>query len=141
MKRHRESTPPPGALDKLRNTRLYGGRDEQISGSALRARGCPNPDRAVVRRPRRSPALVTRTVPAAPAAPLALRVENARRNWQVAVNTVKRLRAEGQDVAEAVARARALRHALLALDPESGAQGQTIELAQASDANKIKAAA
>lgn len=138
MKRHRESTPPPGALDKLRNTRLYGGRDEQISGASLRARGCPNPDRAVVRRPRKAVALVTRTVPAAP---LALRVENARRNWQVAVNRVRALRASGEDVTEAVARARELRHALLALDPDSGVQGHAIELAQASDANKIKAAA
>lgn len=141
MKRHRESTPPPGALERVRNVRLYGSRDEQAAGSALRARGCPNPDRALVRRPRKTGALITRTVPAAPAAPLALRVESARRNWQVAVNRVRKLRAEGQDATEAVARARALRHALLALDPDAGFQGHVIELAQASDANKIKAAA
>lgn len=138
MKRHRESTPPPGALERVRNVRLYGDRDEQAAGSALRSRGCPNPDRAVVRRPRRTGALVTRTVPAAP---LALRVESARRNWQVAVGRVKKLRAAGEDATEAVARARELRHALLALDPDQGVQGHAIELAQASDANKIKAAA
>jgi hypothetical protein len=36
----------------LRNMRLYGGREEQIAGAALSARGCPNPNRVLVTRPR-----------------------------------------------------------------------------------------
>lgn len=53
---HRESMPPPGTGLKLRNTRLYGSHDEQIEGYAERARGCPDPERAIVRkRRRRSP--------------------------------------------------------------------------------------
>lgn len=52
-KLHRTSAPPAGYGVPLRNTRLYGDREEQISTAALRARGCPNPDRAVVVKPRR----------------------------------------------------------------------------------------
>jgi hypothetical protein len=86
-KRSRTYAPPPGALAPLRNTRLYGGRDEQVEGNALRSRGCPNPDRAAVytARPKR---------PVKTASP-----------------------AGGMPV------------------------GRPIELAQASDANKVKAAA
>lgn len=52
-KLYRTSAPPPGEGERLRNTRLYGGRDEQIATAALRSRGCPNPDRAVVVKPRK----------------------------------------------------------------------------------------
>lgn len=51
-KSHRTNAPPPGADLKLRNTRLYGGMDEQIATAALRARGCPNPNRTIVTRKR-----------------------------------------------------------------------------------------
>lgn len=47
-KLYRKSGAPAGALLELRNTRLYGDREEQVSGAALRARGCPSPDRAYV---------------------------------------------------------------------------------------------
>lgn len=50
---YRTSAPPPGEGERLRNTRLYGGREEQISTAALRSRGCPNPDRAIVIKPRK----------------------------------------------------------------------------------------
>jgi hypothetical protein len=53
-KPHRTSAPPTGAHMDLRNMRLYGGREEQIAGAALSARGCPNPNRVLVTRPHRA---------------------------------------------------------------------------------------
>lgn len=53
-KLYRTDAPPAGAFLPAQNPRLYGTRDEQISGAALRSRGCPNTDRAYVgTRPRR----------------------------------------------------------------------------------------
>lgn len=45
-KLHRTSRAPAGAFEQVRNTRLYGSREEQIAGASLRARGCPSQDRA-----------------------------------------------------------------------------------------------
>lgn len=48
MKLYRKSDAPTGALMEVRNVRLYGSQEEQVSGAALRSRGCPSPDRAYV---------------------------------------------------------------------------------------------
>lgn len=47
-KLYRESRPPAGYGEPLRNVRLYGDHSEQVATAALRARGCPSPDRAYV---------------------------------------------------------------------------------------------
>jgi hypothetical protein len=148
MKRHKETVAPPGAFldnpsfpawDKPVNRRLYGSRDEQIAGRALRARGCPTGKPADDKVHRRAP----RAVPVKPARPaplpLGLRVENVRREWERTTAEVRRLKANGADFSRAVARARELRAELLKLDPDMALKPRVIELAQASDANKIKA--
>lgn len=143
-KRSRTYAPPPGALAPLRNTRLYGGRDEQVEGNALRSRGCPNPDRAAVYSTRRSAGTATPAAPAAtaPSSPRAFarRVDKARVSMEEARRAVTLARERGQDTTAAAQVARTRRAAYLALVggmPEA----RPLELAQASDANKVKAAA
>jgi hypothetical protein len=141
-KRSRTYAPPPGALAPLRNTRLYGGRDEQVEGNALRSRGCPNPDRAAVYTARPKRPVKTASPVAAPSSPRAFarKVEKARMAMEEAQRAVKLARERGQDTTAAAQMARTRRAAYLAL---AGGMpvGRPIELAQASDANKVKAAA
>jgi hypothetical protein len=53
-KLYRTTQPPAGYDLPPRNVRLYGSKDEQIATAALRARGCPSPDRAYVPSRRRT---------------------------------------------------------------------------------------
>jgi hypothetical protein len=149
VKRHQESRPPAGAFadnpsfptwDRPVNARLYGSREERIQGTALRARGCPTPKPTDDKAHRRAPKLKRAgKVAPAPVMPVALRVENVRRAWENATATVRRLKAEGADYSDAVTRARELRAELLKLDPDMALRPRTVELAQASDANPVKA--
>jgi hypothetical protein len=109
--------------------------------NALRSRGCPDPDRAVVTRKRgkASPRKARKSTPTAPVLPVGLRVENARRQWEAATAEVRRLKAAGADYSAAVAQARDMRALMLKLDPDMALKPRTVELAQASDANPVKA--
>jgi hypothetical protein len=144
MKRHRTYAPPPGALIELRNRRLYGDRDEQIAGMALRSRGITGRPMADPDRPRD---VSDRPVPRGPRTErtdspraFARRVDKARVSMEEAQRAVKLARERGQDTTAAAQMARTRRAAYLAL---AGGMpvGRPIELAQASDANKVKAAA
>jgi hypothetical protein len=53
-KLYRNSAPPAGTFQPLRNTRLYGDRDTQIATASLAQRGTPNPDRAIMPSRKRS---------------------------------------------------------------------------------------
>lgn len=133
MKRHRTDAAPPGALMQLRNTRLYGTREEQVSGRALSSRGTPNQDRAYVKpRPRRvlqaerAVAAHRRHLQAAQDAMLA--AQAATRSAKLA----------GLPYAELAAVARAARAEYVKLT--GGTERREVALAESSDANKIKAA-
>jgi hypothetical protein len=148
MKRHRTSAPPPGALTELRNPRLYGGRDEQIAGLALRSRSitgrpAPDPDR-----PRDVSATVAprvrgpRTEPADTPRAHARRVGKAYAAMVEAQAVVTDARMRGDESARLAAAeiARELRSAYLAMTGEAP-MARALELASASDACRIKAAA
>lgn len=107
--------------------------------NALRSRGCPNPDRALVRRTKVTAAPRAHKTPTVPALPIALRVENVRRHWQNAVSETRRLKAAGQDFTDAALKARTLRYELVALDPDLGIERRTIAVSQGSDVNPVKA--
>jgi len=140
---HRESAPPPGAMLSTRNTRLYGTRDDQIAGAAEYARGCPSPDRAIVRTSTRSAMRAARTPVESLLAdctpPQHQRNEQvARHNMEVAQRAVRDARERGDEPARIAAakRARELRAAWLKLTggveriqfdidmPETWASGQ-----------------
>lgn len=126
----------------MRNVRLYGSADEQIAGSALRSRGCPNPDRAAVYKPRTSSGKgtpVSRPAEASSPRAFARRVDRARSRMEEAQLVVRHARETGLDPTAAAGAARAARSEYLALVggmPER----RSLDLAQASDANKVKAA-
>lgn len=131
MKRHRTTLAPPGAFEQVRNTRLYGEREEQIAGASLRARGCPNPNRAVVTRKR-----VELANEREQSAHLA-RLQRAQTAMLEAQRAVRAAKDAGQDFAPLAVQARALRAEYLKLS--GGVERRTVDVAQASDANKIKA--
>jgi hypothetical protein len=144
MKRHRTYAPPPGALAPLRNTRLYGGREEQIEGMALRSRGITGRPMADPDRPRdvsgstapRGPRTERSDSPRA----FARRVDRARARMEEAQLAVRHARETGVDPTAAAGAARAARKTYL--DMIGGMpERRSLDLAQASDANKIKAAA
>jgi hypothetical protein len=146
-KRSRTYAPPPGALIELRNRRLYGGREEQIEGMALRSRGITgrpmaDPDRPRDVSDRPAPARGPRTERADTPRAFARRVDKARVAMEDAQRAVSPCpRERGQDTtAAAHDGADAARGLWLALAGGMPA-GRPIELAQASDANKVKAAA
>jgi hypothetical protein len=126
----------------LRNPRLYGSRDEQIAGLALRSRGitgrpAPDPERPrdCSAGPARGPRVDRADTPRAHARRVA-KLEDRMREAQAAARA-----ARGTDAhAERVQVARELRANWLRLtgqDPVSS----TIELAAASDACRVRAAA
>lgn len=144
-KRHRTYAPPPGALARRRNPRLYGTRDEQIAGLALRSRGItgrpmaePDRESAAVAPCARGPRSEQADTPRAHAR----RVGKAYAAMMEAQAVVRDARMRGDEPArlEAAVLARELRAAYLAMTGELPS-GRTLELAQASDANKVKAAA
>lgn len=132
MKRYKTTAPPPGFALLPRNTRLYGGLDEQVAGAALRARGCPSPDNAYVPARPRAELRVERETAAHRA-----RLQRAQDAMLSAQREVRRLKSHGQPFADAATLARAARAEYLNLN--GGTERRTVELAQASDANKVKA--
>lgn len=144
MKRHRTYAPPPGALVQMRNMRLYGSADEQIAGLALRSRGITGRPMADPDRPRDVSAQTirrgARTAIADTPRAFARRVDRARSRMEEAQLAVRHARETGVDPTAAAGAARLARSEYLALVggmPER----REIDLAQASDANKVKAAA
>lgn len=128
---NRTSRPPEGAHTPTRNTRLYGSRDEQIAGASLRSKGQPDPRYQTVTR-KRSELVVeheTRT-----------HRENLQRAQVAMLQAQDRVRAakrDGEPYAELGQKARSARSAYLTL--LGGVESRTVEVAQASDANKVKA--
>lgn len=107
--------------------------------NALRSRGCPNPDRALVRRRREVPAPRKANITRTAEMPIGFRVESIRREWQAAVAQTRKLKAAGENYATAAARARELRAQLVRLDPDLAVSGREIEVSQGSASNKVKA--
>lgn len=139
MKFFRESRMPPGTGMKIRNTRLYGSPDEQIEGYAERARGCPDPESAVIYRKRRRARPVQnapREVAQTPAAHKR-HVEIAEHNMIVAQAAVQRARADGKPTAELAAHARELRAKWL--DITGGLERREVEVDQGSAVNPMVA--
>jgi hypothetical protein len=110
-KLYRGSRAPAGADLPLRNTRLYGGRDEQIAGAALASRGTPNPDRGP------GGTYVPRAVLAQSreVASHAARLQRAQTAMFVAQRAVRDARSLGHDTAALVVVARERRAAYLYL--------------------------
>jgi hypothetical protein len=145
-KLHRESRAPDGAFidnpsfpawDRPINRRLYGSREEQIQGAALRARGCPTPKPADDKVSRRRRQVAPVAVPARAPMPDAFRAENLRREWESTVAEVRRLKADGQPYRATADRARELRTRLVALN--GGVARREIAVAQSSESNPVKA--
>lgn len=148
MKRHRTSAPPPGALVELRNRRLYGSRDEQIAGLALRSRSITGRPMADPDSPRDVSATVAPSVRGPRTALADSPRAHARRVAKAyaamveaqAVVTDARMRGDEDARAQAAILARELRAAYLRL---SGAEPapRALELPAASDACRVRAAA
>jgi hypothetical protein len=148
MKRHRTYAPPPGALAERRNPRLYGSREEQIAGLALRSRGITGRPMADPDRPRDVSATTTpkvrgaRTDLADTPRAHARRVGKAYAAMLEAQAVIRDARMRDDEPArlEAVALARELRAAWLRL---SGAdlESRELELSAASDACRVRAVA
>jgi len=131
MKFHRTDMPPRGAFDPLRNTRLYGGRDDQIAGAALASRGQPNPNYAPARKSRTE--LIAQREGQAHRAHL----QAAQDRMLAAQDRVRMAKRLGRDYAALAQEARAARAAYIALN--GGLESRTVEVNLGSDANKIKA--
>lgn len=126
----------------MRNPRLYGRRDAQIEGIALRSRGCPNPNRAAVYEDRPAPPAPARSSWSAPSAQSprahARRVEKAHARMSEAQAVVRDRKARGLEYFDAVSGARTTRAAWLTLT--GGApERKTVAVAAASDTNPVKA--
>lgn len=134
MKPTRNSTPPPGFGQALKNTRLYGDRDEQVSGTALRSRGTPNPDRAIVPcRPRKVLRIERET------AAHRAHLQAAQDQMLAAQREVRRLKACGLPYAAAAADARYLRAEYLKLT--GGVERREVQVAETSESGLgVKAA-
>jgi hypothetical protein len=137
MKRHRTDEPPAGAFIDLRNVRLYGDADAQVAGAALAARGTPNPNRAMVRRG--DPTYRTRVelARAREQAGHAAGLQRAQVAMLEAQRAVRAAKAAGQDYKALAATARDARARYIALT--GGMERREVAVAQASDANKVKA--
>lgn len=134
-KLYRQSAAPAGADMQLRNPRLYGGRDEQIAGAALRARGCPNEDRGYVRsRPRAELRRERET------AAFARSLQEAQSAMLAAQRAVKRARALGRPAAEIrglAYEARTARAAYLRLT--GGVERRAVDVNTGSETNPVRA--
>lgn len=131
-KLHRTSRAPDGAFDPLRNTRLYGDRDTQTEGTALRSRGCPNPDRAYAGTRSRADLRAERED--AGRRTRLQRVQTRMLDAQRAVRTAKQM---GQPYGHLATAARAARAEYLHL--MGGLEHRTVTVAESSTSNKIKA--
>jgi hypothetical protein len=126
MKPIRNSTPPPGYGQAPRNPRLYGDRDTQVEGFALRSRGTPNPDRAIVKaRPRRVLALERET------AAHRAHLQKAQTRMLEAQREVRRLKSCGQPYADAATLARSARADYLKLT--GGTERREVAVAELSE--------
>jgi hypothetical protein len=121
-KLYRTDAPPAGAFVPVRNRRLYGDREEQISGVALRARGCPNTDRAYVGSRKRAELRVERENRA-----VVERTQRAQTAMLEAQRAVRAAKQAGQDFADLATRARALRAEYLSLT--GGVESHAVETA------------
>jgi hypothetical protein len=126
MKPIRNSTPPPGYGQAIRNTRLYGDRDEQVSGTALRSRGTPNPDRALVKARPRKVLRVERETAAHRS-----HLQRAQDRMLTAQREVRRLKSCGQPFADAASEARAARAEYLKLT--GGVERREVQVAETSE--------
>lgn len=145
---HRSDAAPPGVSLPVRNPRLYGSRDEQIEGAALRSRSCPNPDSAVVYRRRPNSFYRERAREREMAAVLrqdstpAQHVEHlriAQHNHEVLVAQARAARERGDEPERQrlVALARERRAELIALG--GGTERRTIDVDQGSAVNPMVA--
>lgn len=108
--------------------------------NALRSRGCPDPDHALVARRERAPQRRRQVSPSAtPAIPMAFAVENLRRQWESAVSEVRRLKVAGEDYSSSAHKARTLRYQLVAMDPSLELESRAISVDTGSDVNPVKA--
>jgi hypothetical protein len=129
-KLYRTSRAPAGAELPLRNTRLYGGKDEQIATAALRARGCPSPDRAYV--PARSrQSLAAQLEREAHAR----RLQSAQTRMLTAQRAVREAKIYGRPTAELAAQARDARAAYLRLT--GGTDRRTVDASTGADGTKV----
>lgn len=119
---------------QTRNPRLYGGREEQIAGASLRARGCPSTDRAPAPTRRRSELRAERES----AATLA-RIQRVQVEMLTAQRAVQHAKRFGLDKAPHVAAARKARAEYLRLT--GGLESRTVEVAALSESGLgVKAA-
>jgi hypothetical protein len=132
MKRHRTYSPPPGALEPLRNVRLYGGRDEQAAGTALRSRGTPSPDRAYV--PSRSRASLRQE---AETSEHLRHLQAAQSAMLEAQRAVRAAREHGHDYVDLAARARSARARYLSLS--GGLERRDVSVDQGSETSPVRA--
>lgn len=122
-KLYRNSTPPAGFDLPARNVRLYGSHEEQVSTAALRARGCPSPDRAYVPARSRQALAAQRDREAH-----ARRLQRAQTAMFEAQRAVKRARTSGRPATEVRALAYVAREARAAyLRLTGGVERRTVE--------------
>lgn len=133
MKRHRTTLAPPGADIGLRNFRLYGSVDEQIAGAALRSRGCPNSDRAIVAR-RGSRSELARAVEQESHVRSLQRAQTAMLDAQRAVRRAKGM---GLEYGQLAQDARIARAAYLALT--GGVERRAVAVDQGSETSPVRA--
>ena len=140
MKRHKTTAPPPGAMLEMRNPRLYGSREEQISARALACRGVPDTRRfgedpstgirwETVPERRPCPRTAAADTPAAHARRVA-KLQGAMVECQAVVRDRK---ARGLDYSEAVTAARTARAEWLAATGADDALRRTVDVACHSD--------
>lgn len=128
---NRTGRAPAGAHEPLRNVRLYGGRDEQIEGLALRSKGQPDPRYRVLTRKRAD--LVRESEERSHRA----HQQRAQVRMLQAQDAVREARRYGRPYAALAQEARAARAAYLKLT--DGVERRTVEVDMGSDANKVKA--
>lgn len=129
-KLYRTSTAPAGALLELRNVRLYGNHEEQVATAALRARGCPSPDRAYV--PARSRQALANE---RDREMHARRLQNAQNAMHSAQRAVREARRFGRPTAELADVARGARAAYLRLT--GGVERKTVNASTGADGTKV----
>lgn len=128
---HRTTRPPAGAGMKVRNTRLYGGYEEQVSGEALRSKGQPDPRYGVITKPRAD--LRREREQATHKA----RLQAAKVRMLSAQDAVRHAKKFGFPYGDLAQEARAARAAYLALS--GGTDRKTVDVSLGSETSKVRA--
>jgi len=131
MKFHRTHRAPAGAHIPLRNTRLYGDRDEQVAGEALRSKGQPDPRYQTLTRPRAE--LRRERDERAHRAHL----QAAQVRMLSAQDAVRAAKRAGKDFSALAQEARSTRAAYLSLT--GGVERKSVEASTGSETSKVKA--